>query len=176
MSSPDISGTLKSMTGAGLSSSLSPNLGPDGLPSITDFTQSVAGGPAFTNILSNGISAESISALRASTTKASALFENSGIDLDSPPPAGMAASMNFATGLHKFGTNSEMSGLLGNMAVPGNQYGDSIKASLAEGKNKALMLQNGIPPLNFNSLPSHSIQDLSLNTKVASAASNLLGG
>jgi hypothetical protein len=62
------------------------------------------------------------------------------------------------------------------MAVPGNKFGDSIKASLAEGKNKALMLQNGIPPLNFNSLPSHSIQDLNLNTKVASAASNLLGG
>jgi hypothetical protein len=176
MSSPDISANLKSMTGAGLSSALSPNLGPNGLPSITDFTQSVAGGPAFTNMLSNGVSADTIAALSASTTKARALFENSGIDLDSPPPAGMAASMNFATGLHKFGTNSEMSGLLGNMAVPGNKFGDSIKASLAEGKNKALMLQNGIPPLNFNSLPSHSIQDLNLNTKVASAASNLLGG
>ena len=57
--------------------------------------------------------------------------------------------MNFATSLHKFGTDSELSGLLGNMAVPGSQYGDAIKASLAEGKNKALMAVHGIKPLSF---------------------------
>jgi hypothetical protein len=168
MGAADISGTLKSMTGADLSSALSPNLGPGGLPSMTDFTQSIAGGPAFTNILSGGISAGSIAALAASTAKSQSLLQASGIDLSVPPLPSLGASMNFATSLHKFGTNSEISGLLGNMAVPGNKFGDSIKASLAEGKNKALMLQNGIPPLNFNSLPSHSIQDPSLTTKVSS--------
>jgi hypothetical protein len=66
-----------------------------------------------------------------------------------------------------------MSGLLGNMAVPGTQYGDSIKASLAEGRNKALMAQNGIPPLNFNNLPTYTGEDSSLNTN---AGARLLGG
>jgi hypothetical protein len=173
MGAADISGTLKSMTGADLSSALSPNLGPGGLPSMTDFIQGIAGGPAFTNILSGGISADSIAALAASTAKSQGLLAASGIDLSVPPLPSLGASMNFATSLHKFGTNSEISGLLGNMAVPGNKFGDSIKASLAEGKNKALMLQNGIPPLNFNNLPSYTGQDSSLNTN---AAAKIVGG
>ena len=173
INSPEISANLKSMTGASLGSALSPNLGPDGLPSITDFTQCVAGGPAFTNILENGVTVDTIAALEAATSKATSLFEAAGVDLAVAPPPGLGSAMNFATGLHKFGTNSEMSGLLGNMAVPGTQYGDSIKASLAEGKNKALMAQNGIPPLNFNNLPSYTGEDSSLNTNAGAA---LLGG
>lgn len=169
----DQSSVLKSMTGADLSSVLSPNLGPGGLPSITDFTQSVGGGPAFTNILTNGVTVDSIAALEASTSKATSLFNTAGIDLASPPPKKLSSSMNFATNLHKFGTNSEMSNMLSNMAVPGSQYGDSIKASLAEGRNKNLMAQNGIPPLNFNNLPSYTGEDSSLNT---GAGAKLLGG
>jgi hypothetical protein len=168
-----LSSQLNSMTGASLSTALSPNLGPGGLPSITDFTQSVAGGPAFTNILNGGVTVDTIAALEASTSKATSLFATAGVDLNSPPSPGLGTSMNFATGLHKFGTNSEMSGLLGNMAVPGTQYGDSIKASLAEGRNKALMTQNGIPPLNFNNLPTYTGEDSSLNTN---AGARLLGG
>jgi hypothetical protein len=167
------SSVLNSMTGASLSSALSPNLGPNGLPSITDFAQSVAGGPAFTNILKGGVTVDTIAALEASTSKATSLFSTAGVDLTAPPPPGLGSSMNFATSLHKFGTNSEMSGLLSNMAVPNSQYGDSIKASLAEGRNKALMAQNGIPPLNFNNLPSYTGEDSSLNTN---AAGKLLGG
>ena len=168
-----LSSQLNSMTGASLSSALSPNLGPGGLPSITDFVQSVAGGPAFTNILENGVTVDTIAALEAATSKATSLFTTAGVDLTAPPPPGLGSAMNFATGLHKFGTNSEMSGLLGNMAVPGTQYGDSIKASLAEGRNKALMAQNGIPPLNFNNLPTYTGEDSSLNTN---AGAKLLGG
>ena len=141
--------TLDSMTGLSLSSALSPNLGPGGLPSVTDFAQSVAGGPAFTNLNAAGVTADTIAALEASTSKATSLFSTAGVDLNSPPPAGLGSAMRFATNLHKFGTNSEISGLLGNMAVPGSQFGDSIKASLAEGKNKALMAVHGIKPLNF---------------------------
>lgn len=168
-----LSSQLNSLTGVNLSTALSPNLGPGGLPSITDFVQSVAGGPAFTNILENGVTADTIAALAASTSKATSLFATAGVDLAVPPPPGLGSSMNFATGLHKFGTNGEMSGLLGNMAVPGTQYGDAIKASLAEGKNKALMAQNGIPPLNFNNLPTYTGEDSSLNTN---AGAKLLGG
>jgi hypothetical protein len=168
-----LSSQLNSMTGASLSTALSPNLGPNGLPSITDFAQSVAGGPAFTNILSSGVTVDTIAALEAATSKATSLFSTAGVDLTAPPPAGLGSAMSFATNLHKFGTNSEMSGLLGNMAVPGTQYGDSIKASLAEGRNKALMAQNGIPPLNFNNLPTYTGEDSSLNTN---AGAKLLGG
>ena len=168
-----LSSQLNSMTGASLSTVLSPNLGPGGLPSITDFVQSVAGGPAFTDILNNGINVTTIAAIEESTRKATSLFATAGVDLASPPPAGLGSAMNFATGLHKFGTNSEMSGLIGNMAVPGTQYGDAIKASLAEGRNKALMAQNGIPPLNFNNLPTYTGEDSSLNTN---AGARLLGG
>ena len=145
-----LSSQLNSMTGASLSSALSPNLGPGGLPSITDFAQSVAGGPAFTNILSGGVTVDTIAALEAATSKATSLFSTAGVDLTAPPPPGLGSAMNFATNLHKFGTNSEMSGLIGYLAVQGTQYGDSIKASLAEGRYKALMAQHGIPPLNFN--------------------------
>ena len=168
-----LSSSINSMTGASLSSALSPNLGPGGLPSITDFAQSVGGGPAFTNILENGVTADTIAALEASTTKATSLFASAGVDLTAIPMPSLGTAMNFATSLHKFGTNSEMSGMLGNMAVPNSQFGDSIKASLAEGKNKALMSQNGIPPLNFNNLPSYTGEDSSLNTNAGAA---LLGG
>ena len=168
-----LSSQLNSLTGVNLSTALSPNLGPGGLPSITDFVQSVAGGPAFTDILNNGVTVDTIAVLEAATSKATSLFATAGVDLTAPPPAGLGSAMNFATGLHKFGTNSEMSGLLGNMAVPGTQYGDAIKASLAEGRNNALLAQNGIPPLNFNNLPTYTGEDSSLNTN---AGARLLGG
>lgn len=177
------SSTLNSLTGASLSSKLSPNLGPGGLPSVTDFVQPVCGGPAFTTILNTGVNTDTIaekistvdlvSALDASTAKAKALFDTAGIDLGTPPAAGLGSSMNFSTSLHKFGTNSEITKLLGNIANTNNQYGESINSSLAEGKNKALMAQNGIPPLNFNNLPSYTGTDSSLETN---AGARLLGG
>lgn len=165
--------TLNSLTGASLGTALSPNLGPNGLPSVTDFTQGVAGGPAFTNILNGGVTTDTIAALEASTSKATSLFSTAGVDLTSPPPAGLGSAKNFATSLHKFGTNSEISGLLGNMAMPNTPYGDSIKASLAEGRNLNLLQQNGIQPLSFNSLPNYTGTDSSLSTN---AGAKLLGG
>ena len=101
------------------------------------------------------------------------MFSTAGVDLTSPPPAGLGSAKNFATSLHKFGTNSEISGLLGNMAMPNTPYGDSIKASLAEGRNLNLLQQNGIQPLSFNSLPNYTGTDSSLSTN---AGAKLLGG
>lgn len=177
------SGTLNSLTGASLSSQLSPNLGPNGIPSMTDFFQPVCGGPAFTGILNNGIATNTlaekistvnlVSALDASTAKSQALFNTAGIDLSTPPSPGLGSAMNFATNLHKFGTNSEITKLLGNIANTQNQYGESLNSSLAEGKNMALMSQNGIRPLNFNNLPSYNGTDSSLET---GAGARLLGG
>jgi hypothetical protein len=176
------SGTLNSLTGVSLSSKLSPNLGPNGLPSIVDFVQPVCGGPAFNGIL-NSLNTSSITdqletvnsvdALDASIAKSTALFNTAGIDLNNPPLAGLGSSMNFATNLHKFGTSKEIIGLLGNIANTKNQYGESINSSLAEGRNNALLSQNGIPPLNFNNLPTYTGEDSSLNTN---AGAKLLGG
>lgn len=136
----DNQSTFNGLTGTGT--------GELGMPSMTDFIQGVAGGPEI-DALNAEVNASTIAALNTSTVNATGLFSKAGVDFASLPNPGLGSSMNFATSLHKFGTNSEMSGLLSNMAVSGSQYGDAIKASLAEGKNKALMVANGIRPLNF---------------------------
>lgn len=143
--------SIAAMTGVGVGTS--PLTGPLGVPSITDFTHAVSGGPEIDALAGGKIDVSSIQALSDATTKSTNLFSTAGIDLTSPPPAGLSTSMNFATSLHKFGADTSGSGIsdvLGNMAVPGSQAGDAIKASLAEGKNKALMALNGIKPLNFS--------------------------
>jgi hypothetical protein len=143
------SSVLKSMTGESLATLANPNNGVNGLPGITDFAQHVAGGPAITNFNTSSISASTIAQLEASTAKATSLWSTAGVDLTTQPPNSLGTSMNFATQLHKYGNDSTMTSLLGNM-TQSNQYGDAIKASLAEGKNKALMAANGIKPLNFS--------------------------
>lgn len=137
----DESATFDSLTGTGT--------GPLGMPSTTDFLQSVAGGPGITAFNDATLTESSIDAIGAIPGQATSLFAKAGVDFATPPPNNLGSAMTFATNLHKFGTDSEISGLLSNMAVTGNQYGDSIKASLAEGKNKALMAANGIKPLDF---------------------------
>jgi len=119
-----------------------------GVPNMTDFLESVGGGPSI-DALNNEINADTVSAITASVNKSSQLFANAGVDFSAPVPNTLGTAMNFATSLHNLGQDSEVSGLLSNMAVSGSQFGDSIKASLAEGKNRALMLANGIRPLNF---------------------------
>jgi hypothetical protein len=130
--------TIDNLTGTGS--------GALGTPNMTDFTQSVSGGPDIDAINSGGATTENIAALEAKIANSNTLFDKAGIDTSSPPPNKLSSSKNFATSLHKFGQNSETSGILSNMAVPNSKYGDSIKASLAEGKNNALMQQHGIRP------------------------------
>jgi hypothetical protein len=137
----DESSTLTNLTGTGT--------GALGMPSTTDFLQSVAGGPGITAFNSGTLTESSINTIGAIPNQASTLFDKAGVDFTTPAPNKLSGAMTFATNLHKFGADSEISSLLSNMAVGGNAYGDSIKASLAEGKNKALMAANGIKPLNF---------------------------
>jgi hypothetical protein len=64
----------------------------------------------------------------------------------------LGSAMSFATNLHKIGADTSGSGItdaLKNMANTASASGDAIKASLAEGKNKALMMAQGIAPLKF---------------------------
>ena len=128
-----------------------------GMPSMNDFLEGVAGGPSF-DALNGAVTEETIAGISASVSQSSSLFAKAGVNVtglattfDGPGVTlnSLGAAKNFATSLHKYGQDSEISGLLSGMATPGNQFGDSIKASLAEGKNKALMAVNGIKPLDF---------------------------
>ena len=120
---------------------------------MSDFTHAVSGGPEINAIAAGTCNTTTIQALSDATTKSTNLFSTAGIDLTSPPPAGLGTSMNFATSLHKFGADtsgSGIAGVLGNMAVPSSRYGDAINLAIAEGKNNSLLQKIGIKPLNFS--------------------------
>jgi hypothetical protein len=137
--------TIQSLTGTGT--------GPLGVPSMTDFMGPVAGNPEMNEIANGNINSSTIAALESSVSKSSSLFSTAGIDLTSPPPAGLTGSMSFATNLHKFGADTSGSGvgdILGSMANTSSHYGDAITASLQEGKNIAAMQKVGIQPLDFS--------------------------
>ena len=145
---PDIT----NMTGGSYASALTGTM--PGIPSMHDFTHVVSGGDHFDALSSvGGVNSTTIATLEAQTAKSNDLFTNvAKIDLNSPMPNSASSAMNFATSLHKIGADTSGSGItdvLYSLAVPGSAAGDSIKASLAEGKNKALMAANGIKPLNF---------------------------
>jgi hypothetical protein len=62
------------------------------------------------------------------------------------------------------------------MANTSTKYGESVKASLAEGNNNNLLAANGMGPLKtnpFEGVPSYQGEDSSLNNN---AGARLLGG
>ena len=157
---PSLSGLMSGMSAdignmTGTASGLSALNGANGLPNITDFTHAVSGGPELAAINAAGaITDEQITALEDSLVKSQNLIESAGIDLAVPPMPSLGSAMSFATSLHKIGADTSGSGItdaLKNMANTASASGDAIKASLAEGKNKALMMAQGIPPLKFGS-------------------------
>ena len=148
----NLSPSITNMTGGAYASSLTGVM--PGVPSMHDFTHVVSGGAHFDALSSvGGVNSTTIAALEAQTAKSNDLFTNvARIDLNNPPANSASSAMNFATSLHKIGADTSGSGItdvLHSLAVPNSAEGDSIRASLAEGKNKALMLANGIKPLNF---------------------------
>jgi hypothetical protein len=150
---PSLSGLMSSMS-SNISSMISGGLPITGsVPSMTDFMQHVSGGPAIDAFNSASIDISSINALNTSITQTSSAFNNIGIDISTAPPKlGLGGAMGFATSLHKIGADTSGSGItdtLKNMANTASASGDAIKASLAEGKNKALMMAQGIAPLKF---------------------------
>jgi len=148
---PDLGGLIKdhqstidSLTGSGN--------GPLGLPSMTDFTEHLAGGPSITSFLQNvgNNVADAISALTSSISSAAGLFTTAGVDLTTPPPNTLGTAMSFAQNLHKYGADTSGSGIadvLHNLADTSTAYGEAIKASLAEGKNAKLLADNAMPPV-----------------------------
>lgn len=158
--------------------------GPLGLPNIKDFMQAATGGPevdALNTALASGSEsaiATAVSNLESALTKSQTLLQNAGIDIDSPAPKSLGTVMSFGQSLHKLGANTTGSGIVGALKdmATNDKYGEAIKASLAEGKNKALMGANGIKPLDFSGgnpfagLPS-AASDNSLD-----AGKSVLGG
>jgi hypothetical protein len=167
----DLQPNIDSMTGSGS--------GYRSLPSVRDFAQHVAGGPDVTAFNTSNFSVADISAYANSISGASSLWSTAGVDLTSPPPNSLGSSMAFATNLHKFGSDTSGSGIadvLRNMANTSTKYGESVKASLAEGNNNNLLAANGMGPLKtnpFEGVPSYQGEDSSLNNN---AGARLLGG
>ena len=123
------------------------------------------------------ITAESLTAITDAMTNAQNLFQKAGIDLTTPPTVSAGSIKSFAMSLHKYGadTVNGTGDILKNMATD-DHFGQAIKASLAEGKNKALMAANGIQPLSFtDSNPFKGLPSDPTNTSSADAA-KLLGG
>lgn len=135
--------------------------GANGLPSVVDFTQHVSGGPAITSFLdavkaSGGnvlaVDTNAISSLSNSIADSQSLFNTAGIDLSATVPNSLGTAMAFATNLKKFGqdTLTGVAPVLQNMADTSTKWGESVKASMAEGFNDKLLAANGMPPLNSN--------------------------
>jgi hypothetical protein len=150
---PSLSGLMSDMS-SNIGSMVSGGLPITGsVPNMTDFMQHVAGGPAIDAFNGASIDVGTINALNTSITQTSSAFNNIGIDISSAPPKlGLGGAMGFATSLHKIGADTSGSGItdtLKNMVNTDSHYGDAIVASLAEGKNKSLMMAQGIAPLKF---------------------------
>jgi hypothetical protein len=146
--------------------------GPLGVPSMTDFMQAVSGGPMISNLLAGGVNSTSIAQIESMVTNTKSLISKMGVDIDNdlPTPKSLGSIMGFATSLHKIGADTSGSGVanvLESMCTA-DEYGDAVKASLAEGKNNALMAANNIaplvnapnPPTPAATLPANRIADL----------------
>lgn len=136
---------LNNLTGTGA--------GPLGVPNMTDFMQAVSGGPAISNILANGATPSAIASIESMVTSSKSMISKMGVDIDNDPPTPMSLGsvMSFATNLHKIGADTSGSGIaniLERMST-NDQYGDAIKAAMAEGKNNAVMAANNINPPKY---------------------------
>jgi hypothetical protein len=145
----DLKTDMEAMTGTGN--------GPMGLPNIKDMLGAATGGPQI-DAMNAAIASGDATAIKAAAdnvssmvTKSQSLLTSAGIDIDTPTPKSLGSCMSFAQSLHKMGANTSGSGIVDSLKgmVTNDKYGEAITASLAEGKNKALLLANGIKPPDF---------------------------
>lgn len=170
--------TLDSMS---LGTSAIPGSGPlasAGVPSMSDFVGPVAGCPEIDDLISQGVTEETLTGIENMIARSGELFYSAGIDLDAAPASQTLSSyMNAATSLHKIGAEANGAGsadMIKNMIPSGSPFGDSIKVALAEGKNNKLMAASGIKPPQFNpfeGLPAGGDADIS-----TANAQKIMGG
>lgn len=136
-----------------------------GPPGIDDFMSSVNGHPsidAFGSIDFAGIAATGsqtaidaaskiTDACKAHLDYVGGLFDKAGMSLSDPPPPPKLASIGaFASSLHDHGADPITSACLAKLANPTSIAGQAVHNCLAEGKNKALMMANGISPIDLS--------------------------
>jgi len=146
--------------------------GSGGLPTVRDFIHPVAGGSVYDDIAANGLNATNLAELDSLLDNATDLRSKAGIDLSSPPPQTLGTTMNFGTSLHKWGADMSEGGIgnsLREMADTSTSEGEALAASLAEGRNNAVLSANGIGPIQTNpfaGLPSQEPSDPNQGAKL----------
>jgi hypothetical protein len=134
-----------------------------GPPKIDDFMSTVNGHPAiddFAKIDFAGLAIGDPAVIDAATKVTDAckahldyvggLFDKAGMSLSDPMPTPKLASIGaFASSLHDHGADPVTAACLAKLANPSSIAGQAVQNCLAEGKNKALMLANGISPIDL---------------------------
>jgi hypothetical protein len=156
--------TLTSSIASQISSAIGTGSDPEGLPTVTDFTEAISGGPNIaliayhTDLITSNTAVGNVSYDIIRTTIANlisysqGLFTKAGIDLTVTPTVGLSSRMSVASSLPQIGAQdarSNAANVLVSMTTS-DQYGDAVKAALAEGRNKDLLIANGIKPFNFS--------------------------
>ena len=159
---------IKSLIGSGS--------GVNGVPNARDFLHSVAGGPIYDDIETNGVTIDNISSLNNAISQSTSLFSTAGIQTGTfalnQTLTGVAA---FAAKLPQYGKQAAEGSLgdsLRNMANGASKYGEAVKASMAEGKNNKLLSANGMGPLKTNPFEGLPSQD----PAEPNAAAKMMGG
>jgi hypothetical protein len=159
---------IKSLVGSGS--------GVNGVPNARDFLHSVAGGPVYDSINTNGVTTENIASLNNAVSKSTSLFSTAGITTGTfsanPTLTGVAT---FAGKLPQYGkqvADGSLGDSLRNMANGASKYGEAVKASMAEGQNNKLLQTNGIGPIQTNPFQGLPSQD----PAEPNAGAKLLGG
>ena len=159
---------IKSLIGSGS--------GVNGVPNARDFLHSVAGGPIYDDIETNGVTIDNISSLNNAISQSTSLFSTAGITTGTfsanPTLTGVAT---FASKLPQYGKQAAEGSLgdsLRNMANGASKYGEAVKASMAEGKNNNLLSANGMGPLKTNPFEGLPSQD----PAEPNAAAKMMGG
>jgi hypothetical protein len=89
--------------------------------------------------------------MRAHLDYVSDLFDKAGMSLSDPMPAPNLGSIGaFASSLHDHGEDPVTAACLAKLANPSSIAGQAVQNCLAEGKNKALMMANGISMIKFS--------------------------
>lgn len=148
--------------------------GTGGTPNVRDFVHPVCGASVYDDIVANGLNATNLQELDDLLDNATDLQTKAGIDLSSPPPQTLGTTMNFGTSLHKWGADMSEGGIgnsLRSMADTSTAEGEALAASLAEGRNNAVLEANGMGPIQTNpfaGLPSQEPSDPNQGAKLFS--------
>lgn len=151
-------------------------IGSSTLPTAQDFLGPVAGCTEL-DALSEGVTDDKVAALTAKLSTTNTFLSVADITaVTAPATQTLSGTMGFATKLHTYGkdmSEGSIGSMLRNMANSSTKYGESVKASLAEGKNNNLLAANGIGPLTTN--PFEGLPAATDNDGQGDAA-RLLGG